>query len=83
MPRFIDQHPSDPGAPSEMIAFIRQRLQSGEPDEFGERGINVFVGPTRTFCYTEAPNADAVVKSHEALGIKLQLHDIEEIQPLP
>ena len=45
MPRFIDQHPSDPNPSPEMIAFIMQRLQSGEPDEFGERGINVFVGP--------------------------------------
>jgi hypothetical protein len=83
MARFIDQHPSDPNPSPEMIAFIKQRLQSGEPDEFGERGINVFVGPSRTFCYTEAPTAEAVMKSHAALGIKVDLDDIEEIQTLP
>ena len=44
MPRFIDHHPTNPNLPPELITLIKQRLRSGEPDEFGETGINVFIG---------------------------------------
>ena len=83
MPRFIDQHATNPNTPPEVITLIRQRLMTGQPDEFGETGIQVFIGPGRTFCYTEAPDAEAVRRSHEALGILLGLEDIEEVQVLP
>jgi hypothetical protein len=59
------------------------RLRGGEPDEFGERGINVFVGPSETYCHTEAPDAEAVRKSHAALGITLPPEAITEVQVLP
>ena len=83
MARFIDQHPTNPNLPPEVLTIIKQRLQSGEPDEFGEIGINVFIGPDRTFCHTEAPSADAVRSSHAAMGVLLGPGDIEEVQTLP
>ena len=83
MARFIDQHPTNPNMPPEVLTIIRQRLKSSEPDEFGERGISVFIGSRRTYCHTEAPNADAVRRSHEAVGIFLGPDDIEEVQTLP
>jgi hypothetical protein len=69
--------------PPEMVAFITQRLTSGQPDEFGEVGLHVFVGAQRTWCHTEAPTPDAVCSSHRALGIDLDLRDVAEVQVLP
>jgi hypothetical protein len=83
MPRFIDQHPTNPNMPPELVTLIKQRLRSGESDEFGEKRINVFIGSQRTYCYTEAPSAEAVRKSHEAMGITLAPNDVEEVQSLP
>ena len=36
MPHYLDHHPTIPDMPPEMVAFITQRLTSGQPDEFGE-----------------------------------------------
>jgi hypothetical protein len=83
MPRFIDHHATNPNLPPEVVTVIRQRLVSGELDESGERGINVFVGARETYCYTEAPDAEAVRKSHAAMGIALTSKDIQEVQALP
>jgi hypothetical protein len=83
VPRFIDHHATNPNLPPEVVTVIRQRLVSGEVDEFGERGIEVFIGPRETYCYTEAPDADAVRKAHAAIGILLAPEDIQEVQPLP
>jgi hypothetical protein len=83
MPRFIDRHPTMPEMPPEMVEQITQLLISGQVDEFGEQGINVFLGNRETYCYTEAPSADAVRRSHEAMGIILRVEDIDEVQVLP
>ena len=83
MAKYIDRHPTDPNLPQEVLAMIKARLTTGEVDEFGERGINVFVGPHWTFCHTEAPSAESVQQSHKALSINLALDDIEEVQVLP
>ena len=83
MPRYLDHHPTNPNMPSDVVAQIKQRLDSGQPDEFGERGLNVFIGPEQTYCHTEAPNADAVRKAHEALGINLDPQNVVEVQVLP
>jgi hypothetical protein len=83
MARYIDRHPTNPNLPPEVITIIRQRLQRAEPDEFGERGINVFIGADQTYCYREAPNAEAVRKAHEAMGIVVGPEDITEVQVLP
>lgn len=83
MPRYLDHHPTDPSMPPEMVAHIKGRLSSGQPDEFGEIGLMVFIGPEQTYCYTEAPSPDAVRKSHEVLGITLGPQDVVEVQILP
>ena len=41
MPQYLDHHPTIPDMPPEMVAFITQRLTSGQPDEFGEVGLHV------------------------------------------
>jgi hypothetical protein len=69
--------------PPEVVARIIERLRSGERDEFGEKGLNVFIGAEQTYCHTEAPSVEAVRKSHEALGIVLGPQDVVEVQVLP
>ena len=83
MPVYLDHHPTNPNMPPELVAQITRRLTSGQPDEFGEVGLHVFVGAQRTWCHTEAPNPDAVHRSHQALGIDLDPGDVAEVQVLP
>ena len=59
-----------------------EKLKSGQPDEFGVTGINAFIGETETWCYTEAPNPEAVHKSHEAMGIDLGAGEVIAVQAL-
>jgi hypothetical protein len=82
MPKYLDSHPTTP-LPADVVAMIRERLESGRPDEFDEVGQLVFIGAERTFCYTEAPDAEAVRKSHAALGVLLAPEDVMEVQVLP
>lgn len=83
MPRYLDHHPTHPNMPAELMAEIAERLRTGRPDEFGERGLNVFIGAEETYCYTEAPSPEAVLRSHAALGITLAPEDVIEVQVLP
>jgi hypothetical protein len=83
MPQYLDHHPTVPDMPPEMEAFIVQRLESGQPDEFGEVGLRVFVGAEQTWCHTEAPSPEAVRRSHLALGIDLNPTDVTEVRVLP
>jgi len=83
MAKFIDHHPTHPNVPPEVLTIIRRRLESGEPDQYGDQGINVFIGENDTYCYTEAPNAEAVRKAHEAMGVFLEPEDVAEVQVLP
>ena len=81
MPTFVDHHATAP-MPPEMAQAAVDKLKSGKADEFGSTGINAFIGKTDTWWVTEAPNADAVHKSHEAMGIKLGSGDGQEVQAL-
>lgn len=83
MAKYIDQHPTNPNLPPEVLTIIRRRVASGEPDEYGEREINVFIGEERTFCYSEAPDAESVRRAHAAIGVFLGPEDIAEVQVLP
>jgi hypothetical protein len=83
MPRYLDRHPTNPNMPPELVAEIMERLRSGRPDEFGEKGLNVFIGAEETYCHTDAPNPEAVRMSHAALGITLGTEDVIEVQVLP
>ena len=81
MPRFIDHHATMP-MPPEMAQAAVAKMKSGEKDENGVIGINAFVGEKDTWCLTDAPNADAVHKGHEAMGINLGSGDITEVNAL-
>ena len=83
MPRYLARHPTNPNMPAELVAEIMERLRSGRPDEFGEKGVNVFIGAEETYCHTEAPSPEAVRMSHAALGITLRPEEVIEVQVLP
>jgi Protein of unknown function (DUF4242) len=83
MPKFIDHHAMSPNLPPEMQEGIASRLRAGEPDEFGVTAVNVFLGKDGTaFCLSEAPDADAVVKAHEAAGFPLDGSEVVEVRPV-
>ena len=42
----------------------------------------MFVSQDVTYCYTEAPNAEAVHKAHETMGLNLGPGDVKEVQSL-
>ena len=80
MPTFIDHHEMSDVAP-EMAAAIGERIKAGEADGHGVKGLNVFLGKDGTaFCLSEAPDADAVVKAHQAYGFSLDSADVVEVQ---
>ena len=80
MPTFIDHHEMSDVAP-EMAAAIGERIKAGEADDHGVKGLNVFLGKDGTaFCLSEAPDADAVVKAHQAYGFSLDSANVVEVQ---
>jgi hypothetical protein len=80
VPKFIDHHEMSDVAP-EMAAAIGERIKAGEADEHGVKGVNVFLGKDGTaFCLSEAPDAEAVVKAHQAFGFSLDSADVVEVQ---
>ena len=80
MPTFIDHHPTT--VPPEMQDIVRNKIQSGEPDEFGSKGINVLFNESESWCLTESPSAESVHKSHEAIGIHLGPGDVQQVTSL-
>ena len=81
MPKFVDHHATMP-MPPEMAEAVIAKMKSGEKDQFGVIGLNAFVGEKDTWCLTDAPNADAVHKGHESMGINLGPGDVTEVQSL-
>jgi hypothetical protein len=82
MPKFLDHHPSMPNMPTEAVQQLRSKLESRQADQFGVTGLNMFVGQEQTWCYAEAPNAEAVHRAHEAMGLKLGSGDVVEVESL-
>ena len=85
MPKFLDHHWLPPMSPEQMQALIAQTkssILSKKPDKFGVTWLNAFMAGRESWGYTEAPNAEAIVKSHAALGIKLDSKDVKEVQPV-
>ena len=81
MAKFLDHHPSMP-MPPEMAQAVKEKIKSGKPDENGAIGVNVLVGEKDTWCITDAPNASAVHKAHQLIGIDLGPGDVTEVQAL-
>jgi hypothetical protein len=80
MPKFIDHHAHVPPRPPEDIEMLKAMVRDRKVDAFGTRIVEgYFTGTGGGHCVCEAPNAEAVIKSHEALGLPLKRSDIEEV----
>ena len=80
MPKFLDHHAMPPLAP-EMRKGIADRIKAGEADEHGVKGLNVILtADGEGYCLSEAPDADAVVRAHEALGFQISRDDVVEVE---
>ena len=80
MPKFLDYHEKAPQMPPEMVQQMVTAIKAGQSDPFGVRALNAFQGGGHAWCLTEAPSADAVCQSHEAVGITLDKGDVTEVQ---
>jgi hypothetical protein len=81
MPTFLDHH-AMPEPPPEMKEAMAERIRSGRPDENGARAVNVYMADGEAYCLSEAPNAEAVVKAHEAAGVSIRREDVVEVTPI-
>ncbi len=90
MPRFLDHHAKMPAMPPEaveqgkkMLEQMKSDIKARKADQFNVTPVNVFMGANgESWCLTDAPNADAVIKAHAAKGSKLSLSDIVEVTSL-
>jgi hypothetical protein len=85
MAKFIDHHPMPPITPEQgkaMVGQIKSAIDSKKPDSFGVTSLNVFMAPGEAWCYNDGPNPDAIVKHHEAMGIKLATKDVTQVSPV-
>jgi hypothetical protein len=81
MPTFLDHHAMPDPSP-EMLDGMAQRLRAGAADEHGVTGLNVYLAEGEAYCLTDAPDADAVVRSHEAVGVPIRRDEIVEVKPV-
>jgi Protein of unknown function (DUF4242) len=80
MPTFLDHH-AMPSLSPEAAEGIAERIRAGDPDEFGAKALNVYLGKNGTaFCLSEAPNAEAVVNAHAAAGFPIAAEDVVEVE---
>jgi Protein of unknown function (DUF4242) len=80
MPKFLDHHPTMPEVAPETAQEMASRITAGKADEFGVTGLNVFVCANgEGYCLSDAPDAEAVVKAHEAVGFPLRREDVVEV----
>lgn len=80
MPRFMDFH-EDLKLPADAIVQITQDTEEGKADEFGVRQLELYHNPDgKVYCLLEAPDADAVRRHHEALGVPCgQVHEVTSL----
>lgn len=81
MPTFLDHH-AMPELPAEMKDAMAGRIRSGQADENGARAVNVYMADGEAYCLSDAPNAEAVVKAHEAAGVAIRRQDVVEVTPI-
>ena len=81
MPTFLDHHAMPEPSP-EMREGMASRLRAGAADEHGVTGLNVYLADGEAYCLTEGPDADAVVRSHEAMGVPIARADVVEVTPI-
>lgn len=82
MPTYIDHHEKFELTPELEQAFAA-RLRSGQPDENGVKGINMFLtNDGGAYCLLEAPDEDAVVRTHANGGTEIRRSDVVEVRLL-
>ena len=80
MPKYLDHHKLKASLPAEAVKMAIEQIKGGKADQFGVKALNAFATKDEVWCYTEAANADAVHKSHEAKGMKVGRGDVKEVQ---
>ena len=81
MPLYIDWHEARE-LPEEIRSTIKDRIKSGDADEFGvvDRGVVYDKTAHRMFCVLDAPDEDAVRRHHEAAGVPVEsIHPADAI----
>jgi hypothetical protein len=80
MPQFMDFH-DDLKLPVQAIQQITQETKEQKSDEFGVRQVELFHNSDgKVYCLLEAPDAEAVRKHHEALGVPCgDVHEVSGI----
>ena len=80
MPQFLDHHPAAGAPPPEMVSQVAASLKEGHADSTtGVKGLGWMYNDNEQWCITEAPNADAVHKYHESMGINLGPGDVTQV----
>jgi hypothetical protein len=83
MPKFLDHHAMGPVSP-ELQESMASRIKAGERDEHGVQGLSVMLTKDgEAYCVSDAPDADAVVQAHGAMGVDVRREDVVEIQTVP
>ena len=82
MPRFLDHHTMSGALPKEAVGMIRSAVKAGKADQFGVKPIDVLIAQGETYCISEAPNAEAVIKSHNAIGVELGKSNVKQVTSL-
>ncbi|MEZ4502417.1 MAG: hypothetical protein R3C39_07315 [Dehalococcoidia bacterium] len=78
MPTFIDRHEHFPRPDATGLEALRAQILA-PANEHGVKGINVlFEEDGSASCLMDAPDREAVLKSHEGTGLVLSLTDIKE-----
>ena len=85
MAKFLDHHLMPAMSPEQIKVLtgqIKSTIDSKKPDKFGVTQLNVFLATGEAWGYCEAPNAEAVIKAHAAMGIKITVKDVVEVTPM-
>jgi hypothetical protein len=80
MPKFIDTHAKVPPKSHEEVEMLKAMVRDKKVDAFGTRILEgYFTESGGGHCVCEAPSAEAVMRSHEAMGLPLKRSEIQEV----
>ncbi|HVE74290.1 MAG TPA: nickel-binding protein [Mycobacteriales bacterium] len=80
MPTFMDYH-DDLKLPQEVLDSLQQATKNGDKDEFGVRQVELYYNDAgKVYCLLEGPDAEAVRKHHEAVGVSCgDVHEVNQL----
>ncbi len=84
VPQFLDHHPiAHATVTEEAVEELRTQIRAETLNDFGVKWLSAFVAANgEGYCLSDAPNAEAVVKSHEVLGYLIETTDVIEVTSL-